>query len=63
MKTIIILFGGRSSEYEVSLSSATGAYSNIDKEKYNVLTVGITRGGRFYLYDDDVARIAADTWT
>lgn len=63
MKTIIILFGGKSSEYEVSLSSATGAYNNIDKAKYNILLVGITREGRFYLYEDDPARIAADTWT
>ena len=41
MKNIILLFGGRSSEYEVSLSSATGAYNNIDKSKYTVHLVGI----------------------
>ena len=42
MKNILLLFGGRSSEYEVSLSSATGAYNNIDKEKYAVHLIGIT---------------------
>jgi len=63
VNTVIILFGGRSSEYEVSLSSATGAYNNIDKEKYNVLLVGITREGRFYLYEDDSTLIAQDKWT
>ena len=63
MNTVIILFGGRSSEYEVSLSSATGAYNNINKEKYNVLLVGITREGRFFLYEDDPALIAKDKWT
>ena len=63
MKTVIILFGGKSSEYEVSLSSATGAYNNIDKEKYDVKLVGITRDGRFFLYDDDPSLIAEDKWT
>lgn len=62
MKTIILLFGGKSSEYEVSLSSANAAYNNINKSKYNVLTVGISREGRFFLFDDDPSMIAADTW-
>lgn len=62
-KTVIILFGGRSSEYEVSLSSASGAYENIDKNKYDVRLIGITREGKFYLYEDDHALIPADKWT
>ena len=61
-KTILILFGGRSSEYEVSLSSATGAYQNIDRERYDVRLCGITRAGRMFLFEDDPAMIAADTW-
>ncbi len=63
MKNVILLFGGRSSEYEVSLSSAMGAYNNINKEKYNVYPVGITREGRFYYYAGEAERIAAGTWT
>lgn len=62
MKNIILLFGGRSSEYEVSLSSATGAYNNIDKSKYNVHLVGITREGRFFYYAGDADKIAKDEW-
>lgn len=62
MKTVILLFGGKSSEYEVSLSSATAAYNNINKSKYNVLTVGISREGKFFLFDDDPSMIARDTW-
>lgn len=62
MKTVIILFGGRSSEYDVSLSSATGAYENIDKTKYDVKLVGITREGRFYLFEGDASLIASDGW-
>ena len=61
-KTILLLFGGKSSEYEVSLSSATGAYNNIDRQKYDVLLCGITREGRMFLFGGDPARIAADTW-
>ena len=63
MKTILLLFGGKSSEYEVSLSSATGAYENIDKQKYDVRLAGITREGRIYLYEDDPAKIRTDEWT
>ena len=61
-KTILILFGGKSSEYEVSLSSATGVLDNIDRDKYDVRLCGITREGRMYLYGGDPARIASDTW-
>ena len=64
MNTILLLFGGKSSEYEVSLSSATGAYQNIDRRKYNVLLCGITKDeGRFWLYEDDPQKIADGTWT
>jgi len=62
MKTVLLLFGGRSSEYDVSLSSASGALENIDKTKYNVLCGGITREGRFFLYEGDAAAIKNDTW-
>lgn len=59
----MLLFGGKSSEYEVSLSSATGAYNNIDKEKYRILLTGITRDGKFWLYEGDPAAIKEDRWT
>lgn len=62
MKTVLVLFGGKSSEYKVSLSSATGVLSNINYNKYNVLCAGITKDGRFFLYDGDLKKIADDTW-
>jgi len=61
-KTILILFGGKSSEYEVSLSSAAGAIGNLDTERYDARFCGITREGRMYLFEDDPAMIPADTW-
>ena len=63
MKTVVILFGGKSSEYEVSLSSASAAYENIDKSVYDVRLVGITREGKFYYYEGEPSLIAEDKWT
>ena len=46
---IAILYGGKSSEHEVSLRSATAVVQNIDTEKHNVLLIGITKEGRWFL--------------
>ena len=43
--TIAVLFGGVSSEHEVSRMSATSVLNNLDKEKFNVLAVGIKKDG------------------
>src|SRR5271170_7542349 len=42
-----VLFGGRSGEHEVSLLSAASVLNAIDKSKYEVVPVGITRQGRW----------------
>jgi D-alanine-D-alanine ligase len=42
-----VLFGGRSGEHEVSLLSAASVLNAIDKTKYEVVPVGITREGRW----------------
>ena len=63
MKTVCVLFGGKSSEYEVSLSSAHAVLSNIDTAKYSVIRIGITKeDGRFYRYDGDLAGIRDGSW-
>lgn len=47
-----VFFGGRSSEHEVSLVSAKAIIEAIDKDKYNVIPVGITKDGNMvYLKD------------
>ncbi len=61
-KTVAILFGGCSSEYDVSLVSATAVIKSVNKEKYNVLMIGITRDGDFYLYEGDIDNIEKDEW-
>lgn len=55
--TLCIIFGGASSEYEVSLRSAAGVIRNVDREKFDVLTLGILRDGRQFLYVGDVDNI------
>jgi len=47
-----ILFGGRSGEHEVSLLSAASVLNAIDKDKYEVVPIGITKEGRWLTADD-----------
>jgi len=42
-----VLFGGRSGEHEVSLLSAASVLQYIDKKKYDVVPIGITKDGRW----------------
>lgn len=42
-----VLFGGRSAEHEVSLVSAASVMTNLDKKKYEVVPIGITKDGRW----------------
>jgi D-alanine-D-alanine ligase len=60
--TLAVLFGGASSEHDVSCVSAKGILSNIDKEKYNIVMLGITKNGEWYLFDDDIEMLPNDKW-
>lgn len=46
---VAILFGGKSAEHEVSLQSAKNIIEAIDKDKYEVVLIGIDKQGRWYL--------------
>lgn len=48
---VAVIFGGRSAEHEVSLQSAKNVVASIDKNKYEVILIGIDRNGRWYLND------------
>lgn len=48
-KKIGILFGGKSGEHEVSISSAMSIYNALDKNKYQITLVGIDKSGRWLL--------------
>ena len=47
-----VLFGGRSGEHEVSLLSAASVLNAIDKDKYEVVPIGITKDGRWLTSSD-----------
>lgn len=51
--SLVLLFGGRSSEHTISCATAGGVLSAIDRDKYTVIPVGITRDGAFTLQPDD----------
>ncbi|MCL2466271.1 MAG: D-alanine--D-alanine ligase [Micrococcales bacterium] len=55
---VLVLFGGRSGEHSISCATAGGVLAAIDRDRYDVLAVGITREGRWVLADDDPARWA-----
>ena len=63
-----IIFGGKSSEHEVSLLSAQTVYESLDKEKYDPVLIGIDKQGRWHLcdplrflaYADDPKRVCLD---
>ncbi len=62
MENVLILFGGESTEHEVSRISAANVISALDRERYNIITVGITKEGKWYLYQGAVERIADGSW-
>ena len=61
-KKIAILFGGCSSEYEVSLQSAYAVVAHMDTEKYEPILIGIDRAGKWYLYQGEPSGIPEDSW-
>lgn len=57
-----VLFGGKSSEHEVSRVSATSIIKNLSPEKYNLFIIGITKKGEWYLYEGDISKISEGSW-
>lgn len=62
VKTICVLFGGKSSEFYVSCNSAHTIITNIPQEKYKVIPVGITQQGDWYLYEGDISLLPEAKW-
>ena len=61
-RLICVIFGGESSEYQVSLRSAYSVLNALDKDKYQIVKIGITKKGKWYLYEGDNEKILKDTW-
>ena len=60
--TVAVLFGGASTEHDVSRLSVSSVLRELDREKYEILPVGITRSGEWLLYSGDVSLIADGRW-
>ncbi|PCJ67455.1 MAG: D-alanine--D-alanine ligase [Bacteroidetes bacterium] len=48
-KTVAIIFGGKSTEHEVSIRSARNIANAIDTQEFNILLIGIAKDGKWYL--------------
>src|SRR5438128_259676 len=55
-----LIFGGRSGEHEVSLASATSVMANLDKDKYEVVPIGITKEGSWLLGTEPAKLLEAE---
>ena len=61
-KKIGVIFGGCSPEYNVSLESAYSVITNINKEKYDIILIGITKEGDWFKFEGDLENIKNDNW-
>ena len=59
---VALIFGGKSGEHEVSLLSTASIYKHINRDKYNVFTIGITKEGRWMFYDGNEENIKNGNW-
>lgn len=60
---LAILFGGKSSEYDVSLHSASSVMQHLNPLYYEIFPIGITREGEWYYYSGSFEQIERDGWS
>lgn len=61
-KKVAVIFGGASSEHDISLISASNVIKSIPKDKYEVITIGITKKGRWLYFPGDISEIESGQW-
>ena len=61
-KTILVLFGGCSTEHDISLQSAQAVLEHMDRSRWLPLMVGITRQGEWLCYNGPVSAIGDGGW-
>lgn len=59
-QVVAVLFGGRSSEHSISSATAGGVLRAIDRDRFAVIPIGITRNGTFVLEDDNPDKFQLD---
>ncbi len=61
-KSVALIFGGASSEHSISLLSAYSVLKNISKDQFNVIKVGITKKGVWFVYNGSEENVKDGTW-
>ncbi|SEN83499.1 D-alanine---D-serine ligase [Amphibacillus marinus] len=61
-KTVAIIFGGYSEEYDVSLQSASAIINGVNQSEFDLVLIGITREGEWLKYDGSIEGIRQNTW-
>lgn len=61
-KVVAVIFGGQSSEHEISKISASTIIKNLSKEKYSIIPIYITKNGQWKLYEGALENISNDGW-
>ncbi len=59
---VCVVFGGQSPEHEISRKSVTSVINNLNKDKYEIHVIGITKDGAWYLYTGDTGNIEGGEW-
>lgn len=59
---IAVIFGGNSTEYEISLQSSYSVFTNLDPNKYDIIPLGITRDGDWFRYYGSYDKIPQNSW-
>lgn len=62
MKTVALLFGGKSQEHFISCISAKSIYEHANKENYQIDLIGITKENKWYFYQDELSYLEDGTW-
>ena len=62
MTNVAIIFGGISTEHDISLKSADNVISSLDAERFCPVLIGIDRDGAWFHYAGDVADVVTGAW-
>lgn len=62
MIKVLVIFGGRSSEHDISCMSAGNVLENMDSKKYQVIKIGIDKEGNWLKYNGQNFNIKENRW-
>ena len=60
-RRVVLLFGGRSAEHEISVISARSVFDALDRDRYEVVAIGVTRDGRWQLMPSGPPALPGDS--